>query len=634
MEVDRDRGFTVEQKQVMAERQQFICPACEHQLSSEVNKDHGHHVYNHKLGGRTHVDNGLLLHPHCHKKMATKDIWEGCRDWQVDRLQRSMQFWRGVYVLQAVMGGGKTFFGLRFYQMRRAFIPHLLIVVPNNEVLDQTRKAAQGLGLKVRAWEPSVVKWVEGVDVYITTYPMIAAGHDKAEPGRRGPNAMRVRALIKSAGPDRVMTNLDEVHHCGDGKTWADAIELAVGESRIKLCMSGTPWRHDNNRIPFATYENGLLQADGQYTYRMALAEVDPVVEAIEFEPVTCKVLINWRHSGSQTEYNLDEYESSIKSVLGDFSTSNAWGHLTLTQAIKELDHRRANGAPDAGGIVWADNKEHADRWFAELEARGQSAVLAYSDLEDGAEALRRYKVDSSIKWLVCVKQASEGYDAPRAEVGIHANTQQTAMNFHQEFGRLIRVRKTAVRRTAKMFIPDIPTLTTLATDVERDVQVALEEREERESRPAAERELEKEFSFSVRSIGAKSTTVIFRGGEVPVEANVEVKRRLEDNGCGDIAHRSAELVSMFPQLTVVESASQGGGTAVVEDYAEVRSDCGKLQRRLMAQNSWSDLPKGERGTKINGLKKRHGIPLKGPAEMNDNQLLGWRDALKLELDR
>jgi hypothetical protein len=53
------------------------------------------------------------------------------------------------------------------------------------------------------------------------------------------------------------MVILDEIHHAGDSRTWGDGVKSAFEPAVRRLMLTGTPFRSDENPIPFVTYERG-----------------------------------------------------------------------------------------------------------------------------------------------------------------------------------------------------------------------------------------------------------------------------------------------------------------------------------------------------------------------------------------
>ncbi len=55
----------------------------------------------------------------------------------------------------------------------------------------------------------------------------------------------------------RTLVILDEIHHAGDSRSWGDGVKAAFEPAVRRLMLTGTPFRSDDNPIPFVTYERG-----------------------------------------------------------------------------------------------------------------------------------------------------------------------------------------------------------------------------------------------------------------------------------------------------------------------------------------------------------------------------------------
>ena len=53
----------------------------------------------------------------------------------------------------------------------------------------------------------------------------------------------------------RTLVIFDEIHHAGDAKSWGEATREAFAGATRRLALTGTPFRSDDNPIPFITYE-------------------------------------------------------------------------------------------------------------------------------------------------------------------------------------------------------------------------------------------------------------------------------------------------------------------------------------------------------------------------------------------
>jgi superfamily II DNA/RNA helicase len=68
-------------------------------------------------------------------------------------------------------------------------------------------------------------------------------------------------------------------------------------------------------------------------------------------------------------------------------------------------------------------------------------------------------------RWLVAVRMVSEGVDVPRLAVGVYATSASTPLFFAQAIGRYVRSRQPG--ETASIFLPSVPSLLQLASEME-----------------------------------------------------------------------------------------------------------------------------------------------------------------------
>jgi len=142
-----------------------------------------------------------------------------------------------------------------------------------------------------------------------------------------------------------------------------------------------------------------------------------------------------------------------------------------MPQVLRAADARlqvlRAGGMPDAGGLVIASDQQTA-RAYARLIERvtGEKAAVVLSD-DAGASGKIAAFGASGQRWLVAVRMVSEGVDIPRLAVGVYATSASTPLFFAQAIGRFVRARRTG--ETATVFLPSVPQLLGLASEMEAE---------------------------------------------------------------------------------------------------------------------------------------------------------------------
>ena len=115
--------------------------------------------------------------------------------------------------------------------------------------------------------------------------------------------------------------------------------------------------------------------------------------------------------------------------------------------------------------MVIASDQESARSYAALLKKlTGQAPTLVLSD-EKGASKKIEAFTNSQDRWLVAVRMVSEGVDVPRLAVGVWATTTSTPLFFAQAVGRFVRARSRG--ETASVFLPSVPNLLEIASDLE-----------------------------------------------------------------------------------------------------------------------------------------------------------------------
>jgi hypothetical protein len=105
-------------------------------------------------------------------------------------------------------------------------------------------------------------------------------------------------------------------------------------------------------------------------------------------------------------------------------------------------------------------------RAYAEIlaDVTGTAPVVVLSD-ENGASARIARFAESEDRWMVAVRMVSEGVDVPRLAVGVYATSASTPLFFAQAVGRFVRSRRPG--ETASVFLPSVPVLLGLASELE-----------------------------------------------------------------------------------------------------------------------------------------------------------------------
>ena len=380
------------------------------------------------------------------------------RAWQRRALTKYLTTKPQDFLAVATPGAGKTVFGLRIAAelLSDRTIEAVTIVTPTEHLKHQWAAAAVAAGIQIdsnfRNTTGVTSSDYHGVAV---TYAQVAAH----------PTLHRVRTENR-----KTLVILDEIHHGGDAKSWGDSIREAFTPAVRRLSLTGTPFRSDDSAIPFVTYEpdaGGFQRSKSDHSYGYADALADGVVRPVVFLAYSGEA--SWRTSaGEEFTARLGEpltAEQNARAWRTALDPTGEWIPAVLQAADTRLSQLRNQGIPDAGGLVIATDQESA-RAYAKILERisGQNPTVVLSDDPKASGRIKEF-ADSTDRWLVAVRMVSEGVDVPRLAVGVYATSASTPLFFAQAIGRYVRSRKKG--ETASVFLPSVPVLLELASELE-----------------------------------------------------------------------------------------------------------------------------------------------------------------------
>jgi superfamily II DNA or RNA helicase len=175
-----------------------------------------------------------------------------------------------------------------------------------------------------------------------------------------------------------------------------------------------------------------------------------------------------WRDSAG------DEHAARLGEPLSAEQTARAWRTAldpagqwmpaVIAAADQRLRQLRMH-VPDAGGMIIASDQTAA-RAYARLltTITSEAPTLVLSDDPGSSTRISQFAEGTS-RWLVAVRMVSEGVDVPRLSVGIYATSASTPLYFAQAVGRFVRSRRAG--ETASIFLPSVPNLLQLASELE-----------------------------------------------------------------------------------------------------------------------------------------------------------------------
>jgi len=430
------------------------------------------------------------------------------RGWQRRALVRYLTAKPRDFLLVATPGAGKTAFALRIAVELLAdhSVDTITVVVPTEHLKTQwaLAAAADGIALDPKFRNSAAHTSAEYHGI-VVTYAQVAS-----HPARH-----RVRTEGR-----RTLVIFDEIHHGGDAKSWGDSIQEAFGDATRRLSLTGTPFRSDDAAIPFVRYEpdgNGVLRSAADHTYGYSDALADGVVRPVVFLAYSGET--RWRDSaGEEYAARLGEpasAEHTARAWRTALDPAGEWMPAVISAADTRLRQLRDGGVPDAGGMIIASDQKTARAYAVLLERiTGEAATVVVSDDRGASERIAKFSAGTS-RWLVAVRMVSEGVDVPRLAVGVYATSASTPLYFAQAIGRFVRSRRAG--ETASVFLPSVPSLLQLASELETQRNHVLGEphRQTDELEAAQRRETEpSEADNGFMSLGADAELdqVIFDG--------------------------------------------------------------------------------------------------------------------------
>ncbi len=386
------------------------------------------------------------------------------RAWQAEALERYLREDPQDFLAVATPGAGKTTFALRIAveQLSRGTVRKITVVCPTEHLKVQWAEAAARVGLQL---DPDFTnaQREEGAffDGVCLTYAQVAANPELHRSRTRG----RPTLVI-----------LDEIHHGGDALSWGDGIRTAFDAAMRRLSLTGTPFRSDTAPIPFVEYapsHDGVRRSRADYTYGYSEALRDGVVRPVMFLSYSGEM--RW-----QTKQG-DVVAATLGEPLTKDMTAQAWRTALnpdgdwIPAVLAAADERLTivrRSIPDAGGLVIATDQKTARAYAHQLEAIcGQKTTVVLSDDSGASDRIAEFAENDS-RWMVAVRMVSEGVDVPRLAVGVYATSTATPLFFAQAVGRFVRARKRG--ETATIFLPSVPQLLELASEMEKQREHAL----------------------------------------------------------------------------------------------------------------------------------------------------------------
>src|SRR5919199_2375059 len=287
------------------------------------------------------------------------DEFPPLRAWQRKALVEYLRRRSEDFTAVATPGAGKTTFALRIAAelLADGTVEAVTVECPTEHLKTQWAAAAARVGIQLD-------HSFRNADVH-SSHDFHGAALTYAQVGM-APAVHRRRTMTR-----RTMVILDEIHHAGDSRTWGDGVKNAFEPAVRRLMLTGTPFRSDDNPIPFVQYErgpDGLARSKADTVYGYADALRDGVVRPVIFLAYSGET--RWRTSAG------DELAARLGEPMTQDLVAQAWRAALdptgdwMPQVLRAADARlqvlRAGGMSDAGGLVIATDQQAA-RAYAKL---------------------------------------------------------------------------------------------------------------------------------------------------------------------------------------------------------------------------------------------------------------------------
>lgn len=353
------------------------------------------------------------------------------------------------FTLVAGTGSGKTkaVGGLAAWLLNARLVDQLVFVCPNRSIRRKTQKDFKtffNIDLRVfhkRKHEDGIPREVQG---YILTY-----AHMMQDPTLHRRICQRVPTLVI----------FDEIHHLGDDGTWGASAEEAFGKVPFVIGVSGTPYRSDNRRIPFVTYEEkadqeGVIcfRADPPfgYAYNLGRAVDDGVCRKPIFLFSGGTVRLRFGTDTGTREVSFDDTGISAEESALRLKGAVRYGATTRRKMLGEaLERCRAEGRKAIiflGGDTEGEQTPTQDaREFLPLELCELGLTPAEFEVVTGDDPESHAKIEefgASDKWvLVSINMVSEGVDIPELSAAVFLTSITAKQTTVQRIGRVLRHR-------------------------------------------------------------------------------------------------------------------------------------------------------------------------------------------------
>ena len=350
-------------------------------------------------------------------------------------------------LVHAGPGAGKTLGALFSFQamQKEGRLTKLLVFCHRTSIAQQWHQAANRLGLNLEDWSPSVeqASKQKHADGWLVTYQ------------GAGRQLETLAAELRGWRAEEVLAIADEAHHLGvdpdepEGPAWGKTFLDLSNKSRLRLGLTGTPFRADN--LAFCAARKVRVENGGELVEQISpdlCVEPRELIAAGDVRPLVFHFQDGWVEHSPEGQPDRDvsplsaeQRESwrarNLRRAIRLSGRGSIAGEV-LQKARKQLTKLRSKHA-DAAGLVIARDIDHAEEITRALESKGDRVDLVHSQDNQASSRLAAFQSGDS-DWLVSIDMCAEGFDAPRLRVVAYLTTVVTRSRFLQGITRAVRI--------------------------------------------------------------------------------------------------------------------------------------------------------------------------------------------------
>jgi superfamily II DNA or RNA helicase len=416
------RIFNSCERAIIYHKSNGVCQICGIQLKKYFHADH---IIPYSKGGLTIIENGQALCKNCNILKSNKMINYQPRQWQIECYERFKEKMFDSprltkdFTIHAGVGSGKTMFICNIMHELKNLKYNFVIISPQNSVKKNWSHIAAQFHVNLDAEYD--VKYDYKIDYDGISICYAALGNYE---------------LLKRRIDKNTIFILDEHHHLSENAKWGNALEIITEISDMVICLTGTPFRSDNKKIPFTRYMNKNIDGiDGyeiivDYSYTYSKSVKDGICCPTSF------VEIDWTVSKKSYD-DVEDQRKYLPQILNASHPINNFIDKAIDEGIISLNAVKTY-KPKAQGLIVANSQDDADIIYNKLIKKGAKASCIVSDNDISNDTIESFKI-SDKSWVVAVGMVTEGVDIPNIRVIVYLNNTTTRMFIEQVMGRGVR---------------------------------------------------------------------------------------------------------------------------------------------------------------------------------------------------